>query len=333
MKQRHHENPAIAITVGDCNGVGPEVVLKSIAHPAVRRMCRPVLVGPSSVFLYYAERLNVPLEMRRFLDIGPLPKPSSVVPLVETSPLPRSAITPGKISETAGATATAAIEKAVRLVLTGVAAGMVTAPVSKLAMAMAGVAFPGQTEMLQRLTSSPHVAMMLVSATMRVGLVTIHIPINKVSETISRALLRERIEVVHEALRNDWLIRKPKLAVLGLNPHAGEGGGIGTEDQMVIEPVIRELRSHRLSIEGPFPADSFFGRYEPNIYDAVIAMYHDQGLIPLKMSSFGAAVNVSAGLNIVRTSPDHGTAFDIAGKGIAKPDSMIEAIKAAATNA
>jgi 4-hydroxythreonine-4-phosphate dehydrogenase len=212
----------------------------------------------------------------------------------------------------------------------GFAKAIVTAPVSKKALHRAGVDFPGQTEMLEHLTGSPRVAMMLVSKAMRVGLVTTHVPIKTVPITLSRHLLRERIKTVYEALTRDWSIRKPKVAVLGLNPHAGEEGDLGMEDKILIKPVIKQMRAMKMIAEGPFPADSFFGRYKPGMYDAIIAMYHDQGLIPLKMSSFGKGVNVSVGLPIVRTSPDHGTAFDIAGQGTANPGSMIEAIKLAA---
>jgi 4-hydroxythreonine-4-phosphate dehydrogenase len=216
-------------------------------------------------------------------------------------------------------------------VLGGEARALVTAPVSKHALHLAGINAPGQTELLQRLTRSPHVAMMLVSGPLRVGLVTIHTPLRNVSRTLTHALLRERVTVIHRALRTDWRIRSPRLAILALNPHAGEGGDIGNEEQRVIIPVIASLREDGLRLDGPFAADAFFARYEPGVYDAVVAMYHDQGLIPLKMSARGSAVNVSVGLPIVRTSPDHGTAFDIAGRSIADPASMIEAIRTAVT--
>ena len=236
---------------------------------------------------------------------------------------------PGRLSADAGAAAGAAIRTSIRLVLAGEARALVTAPVSKHALHLAGINAPGQTELLQRLTRSPHVAMMLVSGSLRVGLVTIHTPLRKVPRELTDALLRERITVIHRALRTDWGIASPRLAVLALNPHAGEGGDLGNEEQRVIIPVIAALREEGLRLEGPFPADAFFARYEPGSYDAVVAMYHDQGLIPVKMSARGKAVNVSVGLPLVRTSPDHGTAFDIAGRSIADPASMIEAIRTA----
>jgi 4-hydroxythreonine-4-phosphate dehydrogenase len=236
---------------------------------------------------------------------------------------------PGKLSADAGAAAGAAIVSAVRLVMGGGAGALVTAPVSKHALHLAGINTPGQTEMLQKLTGSPHVAMMLVSGPLRVGLVTIHTPLKDVPRQITAELLRERLSVIHAALRSDWRIRSPRLAVLALNPHAGEGGDIGNEEQRVIIPVLESLRKLGMRIAGPFPADAFFARYSDGLYDAVVAMYHDQGLIPLKMSARGKAVNVSVGLPLVRTSPDHGTAFDIARRFAADPASMIEAIRTA----
>jgi 4-hydroxythreonine-4-phosphate dehydrogenase len=315
--------PRIAVTVGDFNGIGPEVVLRSVRTKAVRESCIPVLIGPANVFLYYAgnggKRLTlVPFSNRRI--------PPGATAIVESSEVSPSQIAPGNLSQAAGAAAASAITVAAGMALRGEVDAMVTAPVSKQAMHLAGVRFPGQTEMLQHLSKSPHVAMMLVSPTLRVGLVTIHIPLSDVSRALTSSLVIERITVIHSALRHDWSIAQPALAILGLNPHAGEGGDIGTEEQDVILPALERLRKKGIRLDGPFPADGFFARYRPGAYDGVVAMYHDQGLIPLKMSSAGRAVNVSVGLRIVRTSPDHGTAFDRAGRNLADPGSMVEAI-------
>lgn len=319
--------PTLAITIGDFNGVGPEVTLKSIGHPAVRRVCRVVLVGPAEAFGVYAAKLRIPLHLTPFDGTTPSPPSYS---LLESSSHSTRHIVPGKLSRRAGEAAVAAIASAVKAARAGIVDGIVTAPVSKQALHLAGARFPGQTEMVQRLSGSSRVAMMLVSDTMRVGLATIHIPLCEVARTVTREHLRERIDIIYSALQRDWRIRRPKIAVLGLNPHASEGGDIGNEDPTIVSPVIKECRKKGMNIEGPFPADAFFGLYKQGMYDGIVAMYHDQGLIPLKMSSFGKAVNISAGLDIVRTSPDHGTAFDIAGKGIANPGSMIAAITLAA---
>lgn len=322
--------PLIAITVGDYNGIGPEITLRSIRHPSILRLCTPVLVGPADVFEYYAKKMHLPFRCDKIagIDAAPL-RPNATLLLPGSTDAP-SRIEPGMLSETAGLASVQAIEKAVGIALTGKVQAVVTAPVSKQAMHMAGARYPGQTEMLQHLTGSPRVAMMLVSPRLRVGLVTIHLPLKDVSASLTREIVRERIEVIHEALVVDWKIRKPVMAVLGLNPHAGEGGHLGAEEGAIIVPVVTELRKRGMTLLGPFPADGFFARYRPGVFDAVVAMYHDQGLIPLKMSAGGSAVNVSAGLPIVRTSPDHGTGFDIAGRGKADPGSMIEAIRLAA---
>lgn len=304
------KKPAIAITVGDPNGIGPEVVLRSITHPSVRRKCTPILVGPAEVFRHYLRRYKLSIPSTMILETGSNP----------------ADIVPGKVSSRAGRVSSEAIRLAVALVQEGHARALVTAPVSKKALHLARGKFPGQTEMIQHLTNSRTATMMLVSETMRVGLATIHIPISRVSRDLSRSLITVHLRIMDEALRRDWRISRPRIAVLGLNPHAGEDGDIGAEDKTIVAAALRSSRRAGMNVEGPFPADSFFGRYRKGMYDAILAMYHDQGLIPLKMSSFGKGVNVTAGLPIVRTSPDHGTAFDIAGKGVANPGSMIEAI-------
>ena len=325
--------PIAAITIGDCNGIGPEVVLKSLRSPRVRRSVVPLLVGNTSAFSRSAHILSLPFrprtvnpdaeEIRRAWRDG-------FVPVVEPPGVEEVPVNPGICSAAAGEGAVRALECSVGLIASGTASGIVTAPVSKRALHLAGVGTPGQTELLQRLSGARHVAMMLVSAGLRVGLATIHTPLNAVARELTRPLLRERIALIEEALRRDWGIVKPRIAVLGLNPHAGEGGDLGTEERRIIDPVLRTLRARGLTLAGPFPADAFFARYAPGVYDAVVAMYHDQGLIPLKMTAGGKGVNVSVGLPLVRTSPDHGTAFDIAGKGTADPSSMIEAIALAA---
>jgi 4-hydroxythreonine-4-phosphate dehydrogenase len=315
--------PRVAITVGDFNGIGPEVVLRSLRTKAVRDACVPVLIGPANAFLFYAGKGRKRLTL---LPFGDRRVSSDAMAIVESSEISALHIAPGTLSQAAGAAAAAAITVAVGMAVRRDVDAIVTAPVSKQAMHLAGIPFPGQTEMLQHLSKSPHVAMMLVSPTLRVGLVTIHIPLSEVPRTLTSSLIIERTTVVHSALRQDWGVARPVLAALGLNPHAGEGGDIGTEEQRIILPALERLRTQGIRIDGPFPADGFFARYHPGLYDGVVAMYHDQGLIPLKMSSSGRAVNVTAGLRVVRTSPDHGTAFDRAGRNLADPRSMVEAI-------
>jgi 4-hydroxythreonine-4-phosphate dehydrogenase len=325
--------PSIAITVGDCNGIGPEVTLKAIASARVRRRCYPLLVGPERVFREVRRSLRLPV---RFLIVSQRFERDEIVaspphiPLLPSSVIAPEVFQPGRETPAAGEAAAQAIRAAVTLVSTGLADAIVTAPIAKHVMRQTGFAFPGHTEFLQHLTGTPEVAMMLVSRGMRVGLVTIHEPLRSVPSSITRDLILAKAHLVLEALRRDWGIRNPRLALLGLNPHAGESGTLGNEEQSLLIPAVQTLRKEGYVCEGPFPADAFFARYRQGSWGAVLAMYHDQGLIPLKMSARGRGVNVTAGLPIIRTSPDHGTAFDIAGKGIADPTSMEEAILLAA---
>jgi 4-phospho-D-threonate 3-dehydrogenase / 4-phospho-D-erythronate 3-dehydrogenase len=322
--------PRIAITMGDMNGIGPEVALKAAVSPAVRRVCEPLLVGRPEVFARYARLLH---PVPRLITGPPEGKPGrGTRPEIRVFEVPGATAVPrpGRNTREAGEAASKAIAAAAKMALVGDVQAIVTAPVSKKALHMAGITYPGQTELLKDLTDSASVAMMLVSPTMRVGLATIHLPLAQVSGALTRATLYARITTIHTALRKDWGIARPILAVLGLNPHAGEGGDIGKEEERVIIPVLTRLRAEGIRVEGPFPADAFFVRMERGRYDAVVAMFHDQGLIPLKMTARGRGVNYTAGLRIVRTSPDHGTAFPIAGTGTADPRSMVEAIRIAA---
>lgn len=318
--------PAIAITIGDFNGVGPEVALKAAAHPTIRKLCTPVLVGPLSVF----EHVRSSLRLRMKLEKSTLPLVNSAAtPVVDVGDGIWADVHYGSVTKSAGRTAGQAIERAVELCMRNDVRAMVTAPVSKEALNLAGYNFPGQTEMVALLSRSQRVAMMLVSDTMRVGLVTIHMSIRSVPDYLNKEKIIEKVSIIEEALKSRFHIRNPKIAVLALNPHAGEAGLIGKEEQEIIAPAIESLKGQKIRADGPFSADAFFGSRAHEAYDAIISMYHDQGLIPLKLSSFGGAVNFSAGLKIIRTSPDHGTAYDIAGKGKASISSMLEAIKLA----
>jgi 4-hydroxythreonine-4-phosphate dehydrogenase len=317
--------PILAITMGDYNGIGPEVVLKSIRSPRVRQSCRVVLVGSVDAFADYAMRLGMRFQFQEISkDFDSLP--ATTVPVIQPLPFHIPRIRPGHVDSGAGRFAVEAIACTTQLCAEGRVDGMVTAPVSKEAMRRAGSRFPGQTELLARRWKSSRVLMMLVGGALRVGLATIHTPLRRVSRSIDQHIITEKLALMYDSLAGDFGIASPRIAVLGLNPHAGEGGHIGIEEQQSIIPAIRTARRRGWEIAGPFPADGFFGAQRHHEFDGVMAMYHDQGLIPLKMEAFGKGVNFSAGLPHVRTSPDHGTAFDIAGTGNADPGSMIEAI-------
>jgi 4-hydroxythreonine-4-phosphate dehydrogenase len=318
--------PIIAITIGDFNGIGPEIALKATIQPLVKKICTPLLIGPIRVF----ERTARQLKLKPKLAKATIPiLQRSIIPVIDIGEGIEADIQYGIPTKSSGKSAGVALEHAVELCLQCKVAAMVTAPVSKEALNLAGYNFPGQTEMIALLSHSQRVAMFLISKTMRVGLITIHTGLKNIAAQISKEKIIEKISIIDESLKKDFRLKKPRLAILGLNPHIGENGLIGTEENEIIYPAIAESQAVGILAEGPFSADAFFGKHEYKNFDAVIAMYHDQGLIPLKMSSFGKGINFSAGLKIIRTSPDHGTAYDIAGKNKANLSSMLEAIKLA----
>jgi 4-hydroxythreonine-4-phosphate dehydrogenase len=234
------------------------------------------------------------------------------------------------LSANAGSAAMIALETAIRLCMNNKCYALVTAPISKEAISMAGYSVPGHTEFLAQQTTADDVVMMLVSGKLRVALVSTHVPLKDVAAYISTKKIISKTKILHQSLISDFGIRSPRIAVLGLNPHAGDGGVLGLEEIEIIEPSVQFLREIGFKADGPFPADGFFGSRLNNTYDAILAMYHDQGLVPFKTLSFGKGVNFTAGLPIIRTSPDHGTAFSIAGKNIADEKSFLEAYKLAA---
>jgi 4-hydroxythreonine-4-phosphate dehydrogenase len=321
----------IAITIGDFNGVGPELALKSASDQSVLKSCTPLLVGPLSVFEYVAKQYKLKLKFERATLASLQTSSKNTIPIVDIADGIGADVNYGTPTKASGRSAGVALERAVELCVQHKVAAMVTSPVSKEALNSAGYNFPGQTEMIALLTRSQSVAMMLISDTMRVGLVTIHTGLKNVATQLSKEKIIEKIAIINGSLKKDFRLKKPKLAILALNPHCGENGLIGTEEKDIILPAIVESQAAGILAEGPFPADAFFGNHSYKNFDALVAMYHDQGLIPLKMSSFGKGVNFSAGLKIIRTSPDHGTAYDIAGKNKANLSSMLEAIKLALT--
>jgi 4-hydroxythreonine-4-phosphate dehydrogenase len=316
--------PFIAVTLGDFNGIGPEIALKAAAHAGTRKLCTPLLIGPLNIFEHVREKLKIKVKLQRVVFPW---KDKSSIPVHDVGDGLWADIRYGEVTKVAGKSAGVAIEKAVELCTAGKTAAMVTAPVSKEAMQLAGYSFPGQTEMIALLSRSSKVAMMLVSDKMRIGLVTIHTPLRSVPDGLTKEKIIDKTTIIAESLKKDFRISSPRIAILSLNPHAGEHGILGSEEKDIITPAVEALKSAGLDVKGPLSADAFFGTAAYKSFDAILAMYHDQGLIPVKMSSFGTTVNFSAGLNIIRTSPGHGTAFDIAGKGSADISSMLEAIK------
>ncbi len=321
--------PVLGLTAGDPNGIGPEVSLRAILEAGVWRVCRPLLIGNAGVFEYYKRKFRIPVTLFPATQ-RPLSWGRDVVPVIEPSGRRAFRTAPGISSRAAGSLAGRSLECAAALWGRGEIDGIVTGPLAKNTLNAAGYPYPGQTEMLVKATGSSEALMLMISGPLRIGLATIHMPLRRVPSALTKERLVRTIRLFIASLTVDFGLRRPRIAVLGLNPHAGEGGLLGTEERDVILPAIREARGRTAIVSGPFPADGFFGSHAREGYDGILAMYHDQGLIPLKMSGFSAAVNFTAGLPLVRTSPGHGTAYDIAGRGVADPGSTVGAIMAAA---
>ncbi len=315
--------PKIGITVGDINGVGLEVILKTLAYPKVLEQCTPIIFGSSKVVSYHKNIVNSDI---RYHVIRDLSEPKDDEINVFNCWQDNVNITLGKITEAGGIYALKSLEAATSFLKSGELDALVTAPIHKEAMSLCGFGYPGHTEFLTHQLEVEESLMFMVSDQMKVALVTNHIPISQVAESITPGLVRQKIDLLHRSLIEDFALEKPTLAVLGLNPHAGDGGVIGREDLEIIKPVVEEYRSKGMLIRGPFPADGFFGSESHTRFDALLAMYHDQGLIPFKLLSFGSGTNFTAGLPAIRTSPDHGTAMDIAGKNEADHRSFMKSL-------
>lgn len=321
MKRR--KIPHIALSIGDFNGIGPEVILKTLAQADLNRST-PVILSPKKVIERAEEFTPSGINCNYINEIDDAKSGMINILGLKTDTLK---YTPGIQSAQSGKVAMQSIEDCIQLCLNGKTDAMVTAPISKEAVNLAGYDIPGHTEFLASKTDTDSVLMMLVSGNLRVALVTTHIPISRVSSVITKELIETKVSILARSLKNDFGIPYPKIAVFGLNPHAGDGGVIGMEEIDIIAPTLKKLKEKEpdLILHGPYPADGFFGQKLHAKHDAILAMYHDQGLAPFKLLSFGSGVNFTAGLPIIRTSPDHGTAFDIAGKGIADPSSFKEA--------
>lgn len=313
----------IGITMGCPVGIGPEIILRFLSDPDRSRDYSPVVLGDVGVLKRCALELGrdiaiVPWQPAREKPIADFDS-VSVMPL---SWLEATSLAWGRPNRETGLAMAGYIGEAVHQLSQGNLAAVVTGPISKAALHMAGFRFPGHTEMLASLTGAENYAMMMAGAKLRVTLVTIHIPLAKVAAALNRQEVFRLIGLTHEALQKDFGIRKPRLAVAGLNPHAGEGGLFGDEEEKIILPAVLEATDQGWNVRGPIPPDTVFHRAVGGEFDAVVCMYHDQGLIPFKLIHFVDGVNVTVGLPIVRTSVDHGTAYEIAGKGVASPASL-----------
>ena len=322
--------PLIGITMGDPAGIGPEVTLKAAAEKSAT--CRVVVLGDLRTLTATALRLGSPLVPTAWMLTDPYPADPRFLPVLALSTLSPEHCIPGQPTSTGGEASYRYVETGVHLALRNALQGVVTAPISKAMWHAAGRDYPGHTELLAALTHTPEVRMMLVGRQLRVILVTTHLALARVPTALSTERIEKTILITAAHLTRFHGLTCPRLAVAGLNPHAGEAGAFGDEEERIIAPAVQRLQAqhHTLVVDGPFPADTVFVRAVKGAFDGVICLYHDQGLIPFKLLSWEDGVDVTIGLPIVRTSPDHGTAFDIAGQGKADPRSMQAAIALAA---
>ena len=320
--------PRIGVTMGDPSGIGPEVVLKAVAEPDVLAVCTPVIVGDAQLLAHQARTLDLTCGYEIVRRGEPLPA-ESAAPLIYHLDNIVGEVAPGVESGASGRAAAEYIEAAVELCGAGEVEAIATAPINKRSLFLGGYSFPGHTEFLAHLTSTPECAMAFVASNLRIVLISTHVPLSEAIRLVEKERIMRVTRLADRELRR-WGIVRPRIAVAALNPHGAEGGLFGVEEAAEIQPAVEECREEGLEVSGPYSADTVFLRASRGEFDAVIACYHDQAMIPVKCLSFGEAVNVTLGLPFIRTSVDHGTAFDIAGKGLAEHSSMVAAIKLAA---
>ncbi len=314
----------IGLTIGDLNGIGPEVLIKAVSDKRITDICTPIIYASAKVVSYHRNiakvddfRYKIAMSGERVVD--------GKINLVNCW-TENVSINIGNVTVEGGKYAKLALDSALYDLKEGHIDALVTAPINKEAMAKIGFGFKGHTDYLENYTKSEEAMMIMLNGDLRVALVTHHIPLANVASTINKDMILNSILRLNNTLKRDFDKEKPVIAVLGLNPHAGDGGVIGKEEEEIIRPAILAAKNKGVFVNGPFPSDSFWGTYSHKKYDAVLAMYHDQGLIPFKLLSFGQGVNFTGGLPFVRTSPDHGTGYDIVGKNVANHESFLNAI-------
>lgn len=323
--------PLIGITMGDPAGVGPEIIVKALADDSIYASCRPVVLGDKETLSLAIGRSQEKVS----LEVIPTPFESRSIPgkidLLALSELKAEDTAPGRPTVEGGRAMVDYVIRAVEMIKKGDLEAMVTCPINKALMHRAGHPYEGHTQLLSQLTETPDCVMMLAGERLRVALATIHCSLSEVPAILDTALVYKTITLTARGLQEDLGLKRPRLAVAGLNPHAGESGLFGREDEKIIRPAVHMARDEGYRVVGPLPSDTLFYKAANGQFEAVVAMYHDQGLIPLKLLHFSDAVNVTLGLPIIRTSVDHGTAYDIAGTGRADPSSLKAAIRMAVT--
>jgi len=321
---QNENKPVIGLSCGDVNGIGLEVIIKTVADSRLLEICTPVIFANNKVLNFYRKAIpEINFNFSSVKDLGRINhKQINMFNCWEEE----VAITPGILNETGGKYAVISLVTAAQALKEGKIDGLVTAPIHKKNTNSEAFNFTGHTPYLKNLFEVPDVVMLMVAENMRVALVTEHVAVKDIAQFITKEAILSKLQLLNNSLKKDFGIDKPKIAVLGLNPHAGDEGLVGKEEEEIIKPAIKEAKFKDIFCFGPYPADAFFARGQYEKFDAVLAMYHDQGLIPFKSLAIGEGVNFTAGLPVVRTSPDHGTAFDIAGKGRADASSFLAAI-------
>jgi len=322
------ERPIIAITMGDAAGIGPEIIVKALLSEQIYSICRPLVIGEGVIIQEAIKLTNKALKLCPVQTAVEVDGQFGTIDLFDLHNLDRKEVVKGQVCEACGRAAMEYIAKAARLALEGKVKALVTAPISKEATGQAGYGEVGHLEFLAGLTGATEYATMLVTGPLRVVHLTTHHSLRDACDLVTRERILARLKLTHDSFQQ-WEIGHPRIAVAALNPHAGEAGLFGTEEIEEIAPAIKEVQDLGIDADGPFPADSVFYRAISGEFDVVLAMYHDQGHIPIKVYGFERSVSVALGLPLVRTSVDHGTAFDIAGKGVANSQSLEEAIKMA----
>jgi 4-hydroxythreonine-4-phosphate dehydrogenase len=325
------EKPIVAVTMGDPAGIGPEVACKALASRGVRVVCRPLLIGDGNTLTEALKISKLSLRLNTVQEPSQALYQPGVIDVIDLGNVDRERVEVGKPQASAGKASVEYVEKAVSLALKGEVNAIATAPISKEAIWMAGYRYPGHTELLARLTNTKEYAMMLYSEKLKVVHVSTHVSLRQAVDLVKKPRIRVAVRLSHQALKSMGC-PNPRIAVAGLNPHAGESGIFGREEVEEIGPAVAEAREEGFEVQGPFPPDTVFYRALRGEFDCVVAMYHDQGHIPVKLLGFQKGVNVTLGLPIIRTSVDHGTAWDKAASklGVADPSSMVEAVKLAA---
>jgi 4-hydroxythreonine-4-phosphate dehydrogenase len=322
--------PIIGITMGDPTGVGPEIIVKVLSQESTFHFCHPVVLGDRNILERAMQLLNTSLPVNKIETITEENLQSGALNLMPFSNIPIDQAEYGSPTKACGEGMVTYIKEAVKLASEGFIDAITTAPISKKAMSDAGYTYPGHTELLAELTGSTDYVMMLAGKKLKVVLVTIHCSLQEVFKLLSIEKIFKTIRITNAAFQDFFGKASPKIAVAGLNPHAGEEGLFGSEERTIISPAVERARQSNIKVEGPLPPDTLFYHAARGGYDAVVAMYHDQGLIPLKLLHFEDGVNITLGLPLIRTSVDHGTAYDIAGTGTANPSSLLNGLKVAA---